>query len=222
VAGQDVRTDAPAARAGDAKTLRALPEPLARLRSALAQALGRSLAPFQGTRRKLLLFAYEIWARSQIRGRVAPRVQFFGALTVEGTQNVHIGTRTRVGRRSLFKTDGPGRIDIGENVTINDGATIVAYDRVTIGDYTMIGEYVSIRDANHGTRRDRLVRQQPHEAAAIHIGADVWIGRGACVLKGVRIEDGAVVGANSVVTRDVAAYTCVAGAPARPIGERKT
>jgi acetyltransferase-like isoleucine patch superfamily enzyme len=198
-----------------------LPEPLARLRSLLAQALGRSLAVLYPVRLRAGLFWYEIIARSQIRGRVAPRVQFFGPVTVEGSQNVHIGTRTRIGRRSFMKTDGRGRIEIGENVTVNDGATIVAYEGVTIGDHTMIGEYVTIRDANHGTRRGELIRTQPHDAAPIHIGRDVWIGRGACVLKGVRLEDGCVVGANSVVTKDVAANTCVAGAPARPIGERK-
>lgn len=198
-----------------------LPEPLARLRSTVAQVLGRSLAVLYPLRLRAGLFWHEIGARSQIRGGVAPRVQFFGPITVEGSQNIHIGTRTRIGRRSFFKTDGSGRIEIGENVTINDGATIVAYERVSIGDHTLIGEYVTIRDANHGTRRDTLIKQQPHDAAAITIGRDVWIGRGACVLKGVRLEDGCVVGANSVVTKDVAANTCVAGAPARPIGERR-
>lgn len=203
------------------RIVRPLPEPLARLRSTVAQVLGRSLAVLYPLRLRAGMFWHEIGARSQIRGRVAPRVQFFGSITVEGSQNVHIGTRTRIGRRSFFKTDGLGRIEIGENVTINDGATIVAYERISIGDHTLIGEYVTIRDANHGTRRDTLIKQQPHDAAAITIGRDVWIGRGACVLKGVRLEDGCVVGANSVVTKDVAANTCVAGAPARPIGERR-
>lgn len=198
-----------------------LPEPLARLRSAVAQALGRTLAVVTPLRIRAARFLYEIWGRSQIRGRVAPRVQFIGPITVEGTQNVHIGRYTRLGRRAFLKTDGAGRIEIGEHVTINDGATIVAYERIEIGDHAMIGEYVTIRDANHGTARGELIRRQPHDAAPVYIGRDAWIGRGACVLKGVRVEDGAVVGANSVVTKDVPANTVVGGVPARPIGERK-
>lgn len=54
----------------------------------------------------------------------------------------------------------------------------------------------------------------------IEIGNDVWIGRGAMIFSGVRIGDGAIVGARSVVTKDVAPYTIVAGMPARPIRQR--
>src|SRR5690606_31793604 len=134
----------------------------------------------------LFRFLYEIYGRSQIRGRVEPRVQFIGPIIVEGSRNVHIGAFTRIGRRSFLKTEGSGGIEIGRFVTINDGATLVSYDRIVIEDYAMVGEYVTIRDANHGVRRDQLVRAQPHDAAPIFIGRDAWIGRGACILKGVR------------------------------------
>jgi acetyltransferase-like isoleucine patch superfamily enzyme len=56
--------------------------------------------------------------------------------------------------------------------------------------------------------------------AKVEIGRDVWIGRGCCILPGVTIFDGAVVGANSVVTRDVPAGAIYAGAPAKQIGTR--
>jgi acetyltransferase-like isoleucine patch superfamily enzyme len=55
----------------------------------------------------------------------------------------------------------------------------------------------------------------------VHIGRGVWIGRGAAVLAGVRIGDGAVVAANAVVTRDVAAGAVVGGVPARPLPQRR-
>lgn len=197
-----------------------LPRPLVRARSATAAALGKALRLVEPARRRLALYAYEIWARSRLRGPIEPGVQFFGPITVEGTGNVSIGAGTRLGRGVYLETQGSGRIEIGRDVVITHGATLVAYEGIRIGDYTMMGEYTSVRDANHGMELGRPIRLQGHEAAPIRIGTDVWLGRGVCVLKGVTIDDEAVVGANSTVTRDVEKRSVVVGSPARKIGER--
>jgi acetyltransferase-like isoleucine patch superfamily enzyme len=197
-----------------------LPPALVQSRSALAQALGLLARLCRPASRRLAMFVYEAWARGQIRGRIAPGVQFFGMVTVEGSGDIVIGPGTRLGRRVYLETREGGQIRIGANCVINDGATLVAYSSITLEDFVMMGEYATIRDANHGTRRGECIRLQPHTAGAVTIGTDAWIGRGACVLKGVTVGAGAVVGANSVVTRDVEANVIVAGAPARPIGER--
>lgn len=165
-------------------------------------------------------FGFEILARSRLRGCVAPGVQFVGPVIVEGTGNVHIGAGTRVGRNVFFETYDAAAIKIGRRVTINDGVVLVAYSGVEIGDDAMIGEYTSIRDADHGMVCGVPVRVQEHSSSPVRIGSDAWIGRGVAVLKGVVIGAGAVVGANSVVTRDVAENAIVAGAPARMLGER--
>ena len=91
---------------------------------------------------------------------------------------------------------------------------------ISIGRDTLIGEFVTIRDANHGIDPDKPIRQQPHRTAAIEIGKDVWIGRGAVILPGVKIGDGSVVGANSVVTRSLEAGVVAVGSPARVIKNR--
>lgn len=77
-----------------------------------------------------------------------------------------------------------------------------------------------ITSDNHGIRRDRLIREQPGDEHDVVIGNDVWIGAYGIVLPGVTIGDGAVIAAGSVVTKDVAPYTIVAGVPAKQIGQR--
>jgi acetyltransferase-like isoleucine patch superfamily enzyme len=197
-----------------------LPAPLVKTRSAAAQGAALPLRVLMPILIRVMRFCYEVRARSLLRGRVAAGVQFVGPINAEGTGRVHIAARTRVGRRVFFETQGEGRIDIGEHVTINDGVVITAHSSVNIGAGTMIGEYTSIRDANHGTGQGVPLRRQPHDAAPVSIGRDVWLGRGVMVTKGLRIEDGAVIGANSVVTKDVAKDTIAAGAPASHIGKR--
>ncbi len=198
-----------------------LPPFLVTLRSTLAQALAMPMRALRPVGRRAALFWFETRARAQIRGRVAPGVQFFGAVTVEGSGAVDIGKGTRLGKSVYLETSPGGKIEIGADCVINNGATIVAYDRIVIRDFVMMGEYATIRDANHGTRLSERVRLQPHTAEPVTIGEDAWIGRGACVLKGVNVGEGAVIGANSVVTRDVEPNVIVAGAPAKPIGARQ-
>ena len=83
----------------------------------------------------------------------------------------------------------------------------------------MIGEFSSLRDANHNP--DPVsVRRSGHSSAPIEVGDNVWIGRGACVLKGVALGANCIVAANAVVTGNVEAGACVAGVPARPIRQR--
>ncbi|MBI4559340.1 MAG: acyltransferase [Candidatus Hydrogenedentes bacterium] len=201
--------------------MRRLPPWAVEMRSVVAQSLAWPLRKFRPVLRRFERFWFEVRGRAQIRGQVAPGVQFIGPITVEGTGRIFVKEGTRLGRRTYLETQGDGQIEIGSNVTINDGVTIVAYDRVTIGDWSLVGEYSSIRDANHGIAMNGIpIRRQPHVATLVRIGSDVWLGRGVCVLKGVEIGDGAIVGANSVVTKNVAAGAIVAGAPARPLGDR--
>ena len=93
---------------------------------------------------------------------------------------------------------------------------------ISIGQGSMIGEYSSIRDADHARVPGVKIRDAHHVARPISIGSEVWIGRGVTVLGGVAICDGATVGANAVVTHDVPAGTTVVGVPAQAIGSRRT
>lgn len=160
--------------------------------------------------------------RAHSRGEVPVSTQFDGPVMAVGGGTLRLGERCRLGRGVLFDTAESGAITVGAHVRINAGTVIAGSLEVSIGDDTLIGEYVSIRDANHGLASAALIRTQPLERAPIRIGRDVWIGRGCCILKGVTIGDGAVVGANSVVTGDVAAGAIHAGVPARNVGARRS
>ena len=152
--------------------------------------------------------------RASARGRIPVTTQFDGPARAVRGARVFLGEHCRLGRDVLFETPGEGRIDIGAHVRINQGTVIEAAAHVGIGDDCLIGEYVSIRDADHGMSADGPMRLQDQKTAPIVIGRDVWIGRGAAVLKGVTIGDGAVVGANSVVTKDIPPFAVAAGVPA--------
>lgn len=118
--------------------------------------------------------------------------------------------------RPPFHCDYGSNIRLGQGVFLNYNCVILDVAEVSIGDGTQIGPAVQIYAADHP--RDARARAAGLESGLpVRIGRNVWIGGGAIVLPGVSIGDDAVVGAGSVVTRDVAAGTTVAGNPARPL-----
>ncbi len=173
--------------------------------------------PFRPYWRRIYYFAY---ARAQI-GRISPTVQFDGRVEAKGAGRITIGPYSRFGDGVELETQEKGTITIGSHARINRGCTLCSYTEIVLGDYVLIGEYSSLRDANHGMKKGEPMRVQPHDTRPIRIGSDVWIGRGSSILAGVTIGDGAIVGANSVVTKDIPAFSIAVGSPATVIGERR-
>jgi len=161
-----------------------------------------------------------LWAWTRLKVAIPGLAEdsvVLGPIELHGSRRITTGEGLYLYRDLYFETVGLGEIVIGDSVVISRGVHLVAFAGIRIGAGTMIGEYASIRDANHRYRDGGALRDSDHEASAVTIGSNVWIGRGAIVLAGVEIGDRAVVGANAVVTRNVAPNTVVAGAPARPI-----
>jgi len=139
-----------------------------------------------------------------------------GAVELQGTRNIALGRGALVYPGVYLETQGAGRIEIGDRVVLSRGVHIVAHEHVVLGDDCMVGEYTSLRDANHRPSIQPM-RDSGHDSAPIVIGRNVWIGRGATVLKGTRIGAHSIVGANAVVTRDLGEHSRSAGVPARPL-----
>lgn len=142
-------------------------------------------------------------------------------LTRDGGR-IRIGARTHLWPGVILDAKG-GKIDIGEHGLLNAGCYIVAVDEVSIGDYAMIAEYVTIHDSDHAAA-DGQVPSCFREGAAkpIRIEDDVWLAAKVTVTRGVTIGKSAVVGANAVVTRDLPPRGRYGGIPARPLGESST
>jgi acetyltransferase-like isoleucine patch superfamily enzyme/GT2 family glycosyltransferase len=149
--------------------------------------------------------------------RVHPSNVVLGPVELHGTRNIHLGCDALIYPGVYLETQGQGEIHLGDGVVLSRGVHIVAFARVTLGAGAMVGEYSSLRDANHRLS-DTSIRHSGHDSAPIQVGRNVWIGRGAVVLKGVQLGDSCVVAANAVVTRNVPAGARVGGVPAKPLG----
>lgn len=131
----------------------------------------------------------------------------------------------RIGKRVVFYPGvwiAPGRnLVLGDDVDLAAGVLITTSGGVEIGSRTLIGYRAQILSSNHRIPDGQArIFDSGHVHEPVRIGPDAWIGASAIVLPGVTIGEGAVVAAASVVTRDVEAFTVVAGVPARVISSR--
>lgn len=116
-----------------------------------------------------------------------------------------------------FFCDYGSNIFLGQRVYFNFNCVVLDVCRVTIGDYTLFGPAVQIYTATHPMNAD--LRRKQEFAKPIEIGSDVWIGGGVIICPGVRIGSKSVIGAGSVVTRDIEGGVFAAGNPCRAIRE---
>jgi len=114
-----------------------------------------------------------------------------------------------------------GEVEIGAKTVMGQECTISAYRHVSIGRECIIADRVMLIDFDHGAAEvERPIRAQGIYMRDVRVGHNVWMGYGACVLRGVSIGDNSIVGTSAVVTRAVPANAVVGGVPARVIRMR--
>ena len=113
-----------------------------------------------------------------------------------------------------FYTDCGKNIKIGKNVFINACCRFQDQGGIEIGDGSLIGHNTTIATLNHDFNPDKRANLHP---GPVKIGKNVWIGSDSTILPGVEIGDGAIIGAGSVVTKNVPANSIAVGSPARVI-----
>lgn len=148
---------------------------------------------------------------------VGARPRSYGRARVINRGEIRIGDRFLVFNQTVrteLVTQPGGRIDIGDGVFLNYGVSISAHERVGIGDGCQIGSYVCLMDNDYHQVADR---SQPGRSAPIVLEDNVWLAVRVIVLKGVTIGMNSVIGAGSVVTKDVPANCLAAGMPAKVI-----
>ena len=149
---------------------------------------------------------------------------------IRGKQFINFGKQLTTGywcRFEVFPTnnDTRKRLILGNNIQMNDFVHICALDHVEIGDGCLLASHVYISDNSHGrysgnsldTSPDIAPDHREYITAPVKIGKNVWLGEGVIVLPGVTIEDGCVIGAHSIVNKDIPSASIAVGSPAKVV-----
>jgi len=157
-------------------------------------------------------------------------------LQTDGVCFICPGVKLEIGRRATLRVGRwawighgckirvhEGEVEIGAKSVLGQECTISAYQHVSIGRECIIADRVMLIDFDHGvTEVERPIRLQGIYKRDVRVGHNVWIGYGACILRGVSVGDNSVIGTSTVVTKQVPEDAVVAGTPARVIRMRET
>jgi acetyltransferase-like isoleucine patch superfamily enzyme len=172
-----------------------------------------------------VLFARWAWLKLRWRGRlqtdglcfVCPGVKF----EIGRDACVKLGRWSWIGHRCKIRVH-EGEFSLGAKSVMGQECTVSAYQHVAIGRECIIADRVMMIDFDHGmVETERPIREQGIYKRNVDVGHNVWIGYGACLLRGVSVGENSVIGTSAVVTANVPANAVVAGIPARLIRTRK-
>ncbi len=166
------------------------------------------------------------WLKLRWRGRlVTDGLAFVGpgvSFEIGRDARVVLGRWSWIGHGCKIRAH-EGEVRIGAKTVLGQECTVSAFQHVEIGRECILADRVMLIDFDHGVVDvERPVRLQGIYKRDVRVGHNVWIGYGACVLRGVEVGDNAILGTSAVVTREVPENAVVAGVPARVIRMRET
>ncbi|HEY2637114.1 MAG TPA: acyltransferase, partial [Solirubrobacteraceae bacterium] len=165
------------------------------------------------------------WLRLRFRGRlvtdgvcfICPGVK----LEIGPDATLHLGRWSWLGHGTKIRVH-EGEVRIGAKTVLGQECTISAYQNISIGRECIIADRVMMIDFDHGmVETERPIRMQGIYKRDVTVGHNCWVGYGVCVLRGTTVGDNAVLGTNTVVTKDIPANAVAVGAPARVVRMRK-
>src|SRR3954463_14479510 len=163
------------------------------------------------------------------------KLRFGARLQTDGLCFVGPGVKLEIGRDAVLRLGRWSWIGHGTKIRVHEGGceigaktvfgqecTISAFQRVSIGRECVIADRVMLIDFDHGVVEvERPIRHQGIYKRDVRVGSNCWIGYGACILRGASVGDNAVIGSNSVVSKDVPRNAVAAGAPVRVLRMRE-
>ncbi len=136
-------------------------------------------------------------------------------LRVHGNATLRIEDRVRVDRGVRILANNQATVSLGENTRVGLYSVFNGGDTISIGNKCLISGHVYLQTSMHRHALGKFIQDQGYDHGAIVLEDDVWLGAHVLVLPGCTLRRGAIVGSNSVVTKDVDIDTIVAGSPAK-------
>jgi acetyltransferase-like isoleucine patch superfamily enzyme len=164
------------------------------------------------------------------------KLRFRGRLKTEGLCFICPGVKLEIGRNATLRIGRwawighgckirvhEGEVSIGAKTVIGQECTVSAFQRVSIGRECIIADRVMLIDFDHGvTEVERPIRLQGIYKRDVEVGHNVWIGYGACILRGVTVGENSIIGTSAVLTSSFEPNSVITGIPARVIRMRET
>ena len=171
---------------------------------------------------------YTSWLSRFFR-EIGKNVVIESTIELGGAKYISIGDNSFIGKNTILAAHDnylsqkfTPKIEIGDNVNIGKDSNISCINLIRIGNEVRMGRKVMINDNSHGLPERGMMDVQPnlrplYSKGAIVIEDNVWIGEMVCILSNVHIGRGAIIGAGSIVTKDVPAYSIAVGNPAKVV-----
>ena len=153
---------------------------------------------------------------------IEENVSINGDIDIRNRENgkIKISKDVSIDTNSRFVVANNAILNIGTGCRIGPYSIFNCGDDISIGGDSIFGGYCYFQTSNHGIKKGELIKNQKHTYGKISIGEGVWIGAHVKILAGTSIGDGAVIGANAVVTKDIPSNAIAVGTPAQVISYR--